>query len=113
MGNKELLNALRHLSVQTGSLACLGCGFEHGCSVHGCAILRTTVDVLLNNPKNRKTKAGIKRFVNNWLSGDQNRARPDRSGGYSKPGKPPMGSGELGEAELEAIRQVMADGGGG
>ena len=68
---------------------------------------------LLNNPKNRKTKVGIKRFVNNWLSGDQNRARPDRSGGYSKPGKPPMGSGELGEAELEAIRQVMADGGGG
>ena len=68
---------------------------------------------LLNNPKNRKTKAGIKRFINNWLSGDQNRARPDRSGGYSKPGKPPMGSGELGEAELEAIRQVMAGGGGG
>ncbi len=68
---------------------------------------------LLNNPKNRKTKAGIKRFVNNWLSGDQNRARPERSGGYSKPGKPPMGSGELGEAELEAIRQAMSDGGGG
>lgn len=21
-------------------MACLGCGHEHGCSVHGCAILR-------------------------------------------------------------------------
>ena len=46
MENKELLNALRRLSVQTGSLACLGCGFEHGCSVHGCAIMRKAVDEL-------------------------------------------------------------------
>lgn len=28
------------LCVQTGSLACMGCGYEHNCGVHGCAILR-------------------------------------------------------------------------
>lgn len=37
---KSLLDALRDLKVQTGSLACLGCGHEHNCSTHGCAIIR-------------------------------------------------------------------------
>ena len=37
---KTLLAALRSLKVQTGSLACLGCGYEHNCSTQGCAILR-------------------------------------------------------------------------
>lgn len=46
MSETNLVTALRHMAVQTGSLACLGCGFEHGCSVHGCAILRKAVDVL-------------------------------------------------------------------
>ena len=36
------LNALQKLCVETGSLACLGCGHEHDCSTHGCAILRNT-----------------------------------------------------------------------
>lgn len=36
----ELLKALGRLSLETGSLACLGCGWEHDCGVHGCAILR-------------------------------------------------------------------------
>ena len=36
----ELLKALGRLAVETGSLACLGCGWEHDCGVHGCAILR-------------------------------------------------------------------------
>lgn len=38
------LQALRKLKVQTGSLACLGCGREHYCSTHGCAILRNAVE---------------------------------------------------------------------
>ena len=40
------LNALRRLRVETGSLACLGCGHEHNCSTHGCAILRNTVEYM-------------------------------------------------------------------
>lgn len=34
------LSALRRLKVQTGSLACLGCGMEHNCSTQGCVIIR-------------------------------------------------------------------------
>ena len=40
MTTQALLEALARLRVETGSLACLGCGHEHHCSVHGCQILR-------------------------------------------------------------------------
>jgi hypothetical protein len=43
MRDEDLLAALRRLKVQTGSLACLGCGREHNCGIHGCAILREAV----------------------------------------------------------------------
>lgn len=49
MANKEiqddkLITALKRLKVETGSLACLGCGYADHCSTHGCAILRAAVD---------------------------------------------------------------------
>lgn len=40
MTNEEIVKALRCLRVETGSLSCLGCGYEHSCNVHGCQILR-------------------------------------------------------------------------
>ena len=40
MTTNDLLEALVRLRVETGSLACLGCGHEHNCSTHGCQILR-------------------------------------------------------------------------
>lgn len=43
MTDKELIASLRRLKVQTGSLACLGCGREHNCGIHGCAILREAI----------------------------------------------------------------------
>lgn len=43
---KEALKALRQLRVETGSLACLGCGHEHSCSTHGCAIIRAAIDTI-------------------------------------------------------------------
>ena len=43
MRDEDLLAALRRLKVQTGSLVCLGCGYEHNCGVHGCMILREAV----------------------------------------------------------------------
>lgn len=46
MTNNELLAALRRLKVETGSLACLGCGHEHSCGIHGCAILREAAERL-------------------------------------------------------------------
>lgn len=36
----SLLTALRRLRVETGSLPCLGCGYDHHCSTKGCAVLR-------------------------------------------------------------------------
>ena len=31
-----------------GSLMCLGCGYEHNCSIHGCALLRKAVETIEN-----------------------------------------------------------------
>ena len=46
MTKHELIAALKRLKVETGSLVCLGCGYEHNCGIHGCAILRAAVDAL-------------------------------------------------------------------
>lgn len=46
MTPNNLVSALRRLRVETGSIACLGCGHEHGCSVHGCAIIREAADLI-------------------------------------------------------------------
>lgn len=46
MTRHELIAALKRLKVETGSLVCLGCGYEHNCGIHGCAILRAAVDAL-------------------------------------------------------------------
>ena len=46
MDNKDLLQALRRLKVETGNIACLGCGHEHNCGIHGCAIIREAAEQL-------------------------------------------------------------------
>ena len=43
MDYQKTMRALKRLRVETGSLACFGCGHEHNCSTHGCAILRNAV----------------------------------------------------------------------
>lgn len=50
MTTDEVLRALDALAVETGSLACLVCGHEHNCGIHGCAIIRaagTTIRELI------------------------------------------------------------------
>lgn len=42
----ELLRQLRRVAVERRPECCLGCGFEHGCSVHGCAAVRKAIDIL-------------------------------------------------------------------
>lgn len=49
--------------------------------------LRNMRGWLLANPKNRKTKAGIMRFVNSWLAREQNQARPQNRQQFQKPTK--------------------------
>ena len=46
MSDRELIAALRRLKVETGSIACLGCGYEHDCSIHGCRIMRLAAERL-------------------------------------------------------------------
>lgn len=46
MKREELIQALDCLKVQTGSLACLGRGYEHTCTTKGCRILREAVEQL-------------------------------------------------------------------
>ena len=38
------LRAVKRMKVETGSMVCLGCGFEHNCSMYGCAILRNAAE---------------------------------------------------------------------
>ena len=40
MKDADLIQALKRIMVQTGGLICLGCGHEHNCGVHGCAVIR-------------------------------------------------------------------------
>ena len=42
----DLIKALQRLKVETGSIACLGCGHEHNCGIHGCAIIREAAENL-------------------------------------------------------------------
>ena len=46
MKNEEILTALRRLKVETGSLACMGCGREHDCGIHGCRIAREAAELI-------------------------------------------------------------------
>lgn len=46
METQEIIKALRRMAVNTGTLNCLGCGYEHSCGVHGCRVLREAADRL-------------------------------------------------------------------
>lgn len=46
MRTEDILTALRRLKVETGSLACMGCGREHDCGVHGCRIVREAAELI-------------------------------------------------------------------
>ena len=48
MTNEEIVKWLRSKKVETGSLLCLGCGYEHNCGIHGCAVMRAAVDAMGN-----------------------------------------------------------------
>lgn len=53
MTDQQLIGALKHLMGETGSLACLGCGHEHNCSIQGCNILREAVAAIQRQPRMR------------------------------------------------------------
>lgn len=43
---REVARRMREMAVNTGALNCLGCGYEHNCGVHGCAVLKRAADLL-------------------------------------------------------------------
>lgn len=43
---RELARRMREMAVNTGALNCLGCGYEHSCGVHSCAVLKHAADLL-------------------------------------------------------------------
>jgi hypothetical protein len=64
--------------------------------------LRNMRGWLLANPSNRKTESGINRFMNTWLSKEQNRARPAK-------GNAPIGRRQPDADEMEAIRRILEE----
>lgn len=46
IADQELINILRRMAPEACSLICMGCGHEHGCSIHGCSVLRMAADRL-------------------------------------------------------------------
>ena len=43
---QEELRQLHRLDIERRPEACLGCGMEHDCSVHGCAVIRKALRLL-------------------------------------------------------------------
>ena len=67
MTTDEILRALDALAVETGSLACLGCGHEHNCGIHGCAIIRAARTAIRQlSADNRALRYAIKPKKVKW-----------------------------------------------
>ena len=66
---QDLIRALEGLAVETGSLACLGCGREAGCSVHGCAILRSAARTLADEAAVRESFRREIQFLLDFIAG--------------------------------------------
>lgn len=65
MNYEEIVKWLRSKKVETGSLLCLGCGYEHHCSVHGCAVMRAAADAMENL---QTENAALRRTIDNLTS---------------------------------------------
>lgn len=65
MTNEEIVKWLRSNKVETGSLLCLGCGYEHHCIVHGCAVMRAAADAMENL---QTENAALRRTIDNLTS---------------------------------------------
>ncbi len=53
MENREIACRLQQMAVNTGTLNCLGCGYEQNCTIHGCRILKEAAQRLLKQEENK------------------------------------------------------------
>ena len=65
MTNEEIVKWLRYKKVETGSLLCFGCGHEHNCGIHGCAVMRAAADAMENL---QTENAALRRTIDNLTS---------------------------------------------
>lgn len=65
MTNEEIVKWLRSNKVETGSLLCLGCGYEHNCGIRGCAVMRAAADAMENL---MTENAALRRTIDNLTS---------------------------------------------
>ena len=79
---KDLVNAIRRLKVETGSLACMGCGHARNCGVSGCAIMREAAGRIANQRTHiaalQQEIEKLRRQVPRWIPVDE-RLPEDRS----------------------------------
>lgn len=75
MRDQELISAIRRLKVETGSLACMGCGHEHNCGVSGCAVMREAADRIANQSTHiaalQQEIEKLRRQVPRWIPVDE------------------------------------------
>ena len=65
MNYEEIVKWLRSNKVETGSLLCLGCGYEHNCGIRGCAVMRAAADAMENM---QTENAALRRTIDNLTS---------------------------------------------
>ena len=68
--------------------------------------IRNITGWCLSNPKNRKTRAGAKRFLNGWLSRSQNSARPEKKTGAKPTG---FSNFQQREYDFEALERELLE----
>ena len=75
MRDQELVSAIRRLKVETGSLACMGCGHERNCGVSGCAVMREAADRIVNQSTHiaalQQEIEKLRRQVPRWIPVDE------------------------------------------
>ena len=78
----EFERQLRTLAIERRPEACLGCGFEHGCSVHGCAVIHAAAARLAAYEETRLEPEDMKKAFNEdatlKLTGQALGMSPDR-----------------------------------
>ena len=55
--DKEFIHQLNRLAIERRPEACLGCGFEHGCSVKGCAVIKKAIETMQELDKFNKSQS--------------------------------------------------------
>lgn len=56
MTTLNIVQSLRRIAEGTPGINCTGCGYEHNCGTHGCAVMREAEDKLKNQLKEEREK---------------------------------------------------------